>query len=386
MAVPTSLIPELDRVHAHGSPERRAAMVERITTLFLQGASSFNDDHVRLFDEVLRRLIVDIPAQARTALSHRVAPVGNAPVAVIRQLANDEDIAVAGPVLQQSPRLAETDLVDVAERKSRAHLLAISVRSKITEAVTDVLLRRGDRHVMHAVAGNHAARLSDAGFHALVAGAPKDDLLAEKAALRPDIPPRLLRDLVLNATGAVQQRLFAARPQTQSEIRGVPAEDFSSVGAVDPPRDFSAAQRTIESLRQQNKLDEEALVGFARRGQLEETVAALALLCSVPIEVTDRLMAGDRLDPVLILGKSAGWGWPTVQAIILARPEGERTSGRALDEAYSHFERLSPTTAQRVMRFWQIRRPMTEDRERNRQAMPDVRPSSFVISSPSSGR
>ncbi len=76
---------------------------------------------------------------------------------------------------------------------------------------------------------------------------------------------------------------------------------------------------------------------------MEETVAALALLCSVPIEVTDRLMTGDRLDPALILGKSAGWGWPTVKAIILARPQGARISSRALDDAYSQFERLSPS-------------------------------------------
>ena len=366
MAVSASLIPELERVHAHGSPERRAALVERITTLFLQGASSFNNDHVRLFDEVLRRLIADIPAQACTALSHRLASVANAPAGVIRQLANYDDIAVAGPVLEQSPRLGEADLVDIAERKSRAHLLAISVRPGLSGAVTDVLLRRGDQHVMHVVAGNRAAHLSEAGFHALVAGAPKDELLAEKVALRPDIPPRLLRNLLLNATEAVQQRLFAARPETQSEIRGAHAEASSEIGAVDLPRDYSAAQRTIELLRQQDKLDEEALVGFARRGQLEETVAALALLCSVPIEVTDRLMTGDRLDPALILGKSAGWGWPTVKAIILARPQGARISSRALDDAYSQFECLSPSTAQRVMRFWQFqttvdRRQRTEE-------------------------
>ncbi len=361
-------------------------MVERITALFLQGASNFNDDHVGVFDEVLHRLIDDIPAHARTALSHRLASIGNAPAGVIRHLANNDEIAVAGPVLEQSPRLGEGDLLDIAERKSRAHLLAISVRPGVSEALTDILLRRGDRHVMHVLAGNLATHLSEAGFHALVAGAQNDDVLAEKVALRPDIPPRLLRDLVLNATEAVRQRLFEARTETQSEIRSALAEACSETGAADLPRDYSAAQRTIESLRQQDKLDEEALVGFARRGQLEETVAALALLCSVPIEVTDRVMAGDRLDPALVLGKSAGWSWPTVKAIILARPERERISNRALDDACSQFERLSPSTARRVMRFWQIRRPMTEDRERNRQAMPGVHLSSSVISSPSSER
>jgi hypothetical protein len=41
---------------------------------------------------------------------------------------------------------------------------------------------------------------------------------------------------------------------------------------------------------------------------------------------------------------------------IIARPGGHNTSNQGLDTAYANFERLSPTTAQRVMRFWQVRR------------------------------
>ena len=40
MAVPASLIPELEEVLQHGSAERRARTLQRITTLFLNGAIS----------------------------------------------------------------------------------------------------------------------------------------------------------------------------------------------------------------------------------------------------------------------------------------------------------------------------------------------------------
>ena len=140
-------------------------------------------------------------------------------------------------------------------------------------------------------------------------------MLAEKVGLRPDIPPRLFRDLLLKATEVVQQRLFAsARPETQAEIRRVLAKVSDEVGAYAAPRDYSQAQRTIAELRREGKLDEAALVDFAKDRKYEETIAALALLCSVPIDVVDRLMGGDRPDPILILCKSAGWGWPTVKA------------------------------------------------------------------------
>jgi uncharacterized protein (DUF2336 family) len=85
--------------------------------------------------------------------------------------------------------------------------------------------------------------------------------------------------------------------------------------------------------------------------------AALALLCGVPIETADRLMAGDRPDPILILCKAAGYGWTTARAIIMVRPSTRGSSSPALDEAFANFEKLSPSTAQRVVRFWQVRQP-----------------------------
>ena len=356
MAAPASLIADLEDVIRQGTPERRAQMLERVTRLFLDGASRFNEDHVGVFDNVLSRLAAEIEAQARAELSRRLAPVNNAPMQVVRALAKDDDIAVAGPLLAQSRRLADSDLVAIANTRSQAHLLAICSRNGIAEPVTAVLVRRGDREVMGSVAGNRGARLSDASFSTLVTRAEQDGDLAEKVGKRADLPPRMFRELMLKATATVQQRLFAAAtPDAQAEIRRVLAQVTNDVHSRAEPRDYAAAQRTVKALRQQGKLNEAQLVDFAKAGQYEETVAALALLCSVPIEVVDRLMGGDRPDPVLILGKSAGWGWATVRAVILAHSGGKMTSSQGLDTAFANFERLSPATAQRVMRFWQAR-------------------------------
>jgi len=356
MAAPASLIPELEEVIQHGTAERRARALQRITALFLEGASRFTEEHIRVFDNVLGSLIEEIESKARAELSHLLAPVGNAPVGVVRKLAKDDDITVAGPVLQQSRRLADADLIDIAKTKSQAHLLAISVRTGIAEPVTDVLVKRGDREVARSIAQNRTAKLSDGSFSTLVDQAEKDGVLAERVALRPDIPPRLFQELLLKATEVVQQRLFAlADPETQIEIKRVLAKVSSEVGTRSGLRDYSAAQQTVAALLQDGKLDEARVVEFATTGRFEDAAAALALLCAVPIDVVDRLMSGDRSDPILILCKAAGWGWPTVRAIIMLRPD--KASGQDLDTANANFERLSPATAQRVMRFWQTHQP-----------------------------
>jgi len=159
MGASLSLIPELEEVVQHGSRQKRVETLQRITALFLDGARSYNDQHVGLFDDVFGILIEEIEAKARAELANRLAPVGNAPVNVLRRLAQDDDIAVAGPVLKLASRLPEDDLVGVARTKSQAHLQAISACPTLSEAVTDELVRRGDREVALRIADNRGARI-----------------------------------------------------------------------------------------------------------------------------------------------------------------------------------------------------------------------------------
>ncbi len=356
MGAGLSLIPELEDVIQHGTREKRVDALQRITTLFLDSASRYSHEHVDLFDGVFGLLIEEIETKARAELSSRLAPVSNAPVNVLRTLANDDDIAVAGPVLKLASRLAEADLIDVARTKSQAHLQAISARPALGEAVTDVLVRRGDREVARRVADNRGARISQTGFVSLVKRAQDDGILAEKVGLRPDIPEPMFRELLTKATAIVRDRLLAsATPDVKAEICHVLAKVAKEVGARVGPRDYRAAQRVVLSLDRAGSLNETALAAFCGDGKYEETVVALATLAKVPINVADRLMGGDRPDPVLILCKAIGLIWPTVKAIITLRPDGKATSGQGLDTAFAHYGRLSASTAQRVVRFWQVR-------------------------------
>ncbi|HTQ33640.1 MAG TPA: DUF2336 domain-containing protein, partial [Stellaceae bacterium] len=204
MSATASLLPELEEVVQHGSAEKRAKTLERITGLFLEGAGSFKPEHVALFDDVIGCLIEEIEVKALAELARRLAPAPNAPRGVVATLAKNDDIAVAGPVLQQAP-ISDPDLKYIAETKSQAHLLALSTRLGISETITDVLVRRGDIEVARSVANNHKARLSEHAFTTLVKRAERDGVLAEKVGLRTDIPPRLFRELLMKASGVVQQ-------------------------------------------------------------------------------------------------------------------------------------------------------------------------------------
>jgi uncharacterized protein (DUF2336 family) len=354
MSATASLLPELEDVVQHGTPDKRAKTLERITTLFLDGAEAFNVEQVALFDDVIGCLIEQIEVKALAELARRLAPVPNAPQGVVTTLASNDNIAVAGPVLQQAP-IADLDLKYIAETKSQAHLLALSTRRGISEAISEVLVRRGDVDVARSVANNSKARLSDKAFTILVKRAERDGVLAEKVGLRTDIPPRLFRELLMRASGVVQQRLLAkAKPETQAEIRRVLAKVTEEVAAKAAPRNYTAALAAVQARHNDKKLTEADVVDYAKGGKYEETIAALAIVSAVPVEVVDRLVNGERADPVLILARAAGFNWRTVRAIMSARP-GLKAAGTLFEAARDNFERLTPATAQRVVRFWQVR-------------------------------
>jgi uncharacterized protein (DUF2336 family) len=350
MALYATLLPELEQAIRHGSTEKRADMAVRVTDLFIGAADHFDPQQIALFDQILGRLIEEIEQQTLAEISRRIAPVASAPIRLVRRLANDLDVAIAGPMLRISPRLADRDLAAVAQTKGPQHLLAISQRTMITVPITDILVQRGDDRVLHAIAANRGAQFSNGGFDILVARSLRDDQLAETVGLRPDIPAAQLRQLVRKATEIVRRRLIAAaNPAAKQAISEVLTQVSAEVGAKVTTA-YQAAQRNVLTLVREGRLDEAQLRAVAKNGQFEETVAMLSALSRIPIEVVERLMRGQRLDGLLILGRATGIEWPTVRAMIVLR--SGVPSGPSIEEAKTNFERLSRASAERVARFW----------------------------------
>jgi uncharacterized protein (DUF2336 family) len=354
MAARNSLIVELEDALQRGSTDRRAETLRRITDLFLGSADRFTSAQVALFDDVIGCLIDRIETRALAELGQRLAPVANAPERVIRRLARNDAIAVAGPVLAQSTRLEDADLVDIAKSKGQAHLLAIAGRRALGQAVTDVLVRRGNPYVKRNVAANPAASFSAAGYGELLASARADRTLAERMVRRADIPPAQFCALLTQATEEVRARLIAAAPpERHAEIRRVLERVSGEIaeGAAQP-RDYGAAIRALLLEYPSGSLGEKEVAQFAATKAFERTVAALALLAAVPADLVERLMTGERLEPVLILCKAVQSKWPTARAVLQLRP-GPRVSAPALTEACDDFTRLSPSSAQQMLHYWQ---------------------------------
>jgi len=350
------LLDELETALATGSVARRIDILTRVTDLFINGAERFSEDQVGVFDDVMARLVNTIEAKARAKLSYRLAPIANAPANVIHMLAFDDDIEVARPVLTHSARLDDRDLV-TAGAKSQDHLFAISQRQSLSEAVTDVLVERGDRDVVHSVVKNTGARFSDAGFRILVKRSTGDDALATEVGMRPDIPRPHFLLLLEKASNAVRERLAAENPQAGTAIEGIVAEVVGGirVEARNASPDFAAAQAAVERQNRIRRIGESEIHQYARDRKFEETAIALSILCDTPIDVVERALLDPGAEIVLILAKVAGLSATTTKAVLLLRAADRGMSAKDLEQALSSFNRLQPDTARRVLSFFRTR-------------------------------
>ena len=193
-------------------------------------------------------------------------------------------------------------------------------------------------------------------YSTLIKRAGQDGVLTIRLGQRDDLSSDHLKELLSGSIDVIRRRLFqVVKPERQAAIQQAMTA-ITGPSEREERRDFMPAQRTVLKLHREGMLGEGALLNFARAFKYEESVAALSAMTGVKIETLDRLISGDRYDPILIAGKSIDIEWATVRALILLRLGPNRTASPAdIESARVNYVRLMPSTAQRVVAFWKTR-------------------------------
>jgi Uncharacterised protein conserved in bacteria (DUF2336) len=79
------------------------------------------------------------------------------------------------------------------------------------------------------------------------------------------------------------------------------------------------------------------------------------MLSSASIDLIATLMKSARSSGLLVPCKAAGLKWPTVSAILCGRFAHHTKSDADLAQAKEDYLKLSQASAQRVLRFWEVR-------------------------------
>jgi len=348
-----SLIPELERAIKSHDAQRRTAALSSVADLFRHAKiQDENDERLELFDDVFAQLVKDMAISTLAKLSGDLSTAKIAPIKLIQQLAQNDSIEVAQPILARSGQIYEETLVQIAKTKGQEHLQAVASRPHVNEAVSDLLIERGGDQVIEAVTANVNAKISERSFGTLTERFSGHEKIAVNIANRQDVPPRVMKALLTKATDTVRALILnSAPPETRRTVSDLLNECLKSDGLANIAVSVTAeARKAVYEVKAEGRLNEEALLDFASKRMFGETVVALALLMAVPIDLVESQMFAKQCDSIIIMCKSIGLKWSTVATILFLR-ENPPTPAQ-LEAAKTDYSVLSVENALRAMRFF----------------------------------
>jgi len=358
---PQAIIEDLEQAIQGRNIADRATMLRRVTDLFVAASGQLSHEQTALFDDVMGRLLAEIDSSARATFGHLFATLADAPPGIVRSLALDDMIDVAGPVLAHSERVDDVTLVEGARTKSQAHLLAISRRRFLAESVTDILVERGDREVALNTAKNPGAAFSEFGYSTLVRRSSSDDDLALCVWARPEVPRQHLLKLFADATESVKLELSNRDPGKARLMQDIVTRASGEVQARarEMSAGYAAAYAQVRSLQAAGSLDELQLADFAKAGKFDETSIALSFLCDLPIAMIERSLVDGRSEQIIVIAKAAGLAWETVKAILQVQSRTPGGLALSYERSFETFARLKVETAKKAIQFYRLRERAT---------------------------
>jgi uncharacterized protein (DUF2336 family) len=159
----------------------RAKCAERVAALYCQGRLDAIERG--LAEETFRLLCYDGEIVVRRLLAECLKRVPRLPRDIALPLATDRS-EIAVPFIEESPSLADRDLMAILRDHPGPHRTAIAVRQRVSEAVTDALCRCDDATTAATVLANEGAAVAPTTLHWLLDTRPEPRILEAIARRR----------------------------------------------------------------------------------------------------------------------------------------------------------------------------------------------------------
>jgi hypothetical protein len=350
--LPNNLVSDLEKAITNRSADA-GAMLQQVTDLFLVNVGHYSAEHLKLYDDVLIKLVDKVEVAARAKLAERLAPIKSVPTNTIRSLALDDAIEVAEPILSRSHALDDDTLAYCIATKKQEHLLAIATRFNVSETVSSHLIIKGNNKVLGTLACNPGAAISDPSFGILVDKSTDDAWLSECIAGRKDIPEHHLRQLLSKASEIVRRRLITANPKISGVIQEIlPQTPSPTKRTLAPLTDYKEAERVVSA----RGASEATVNEFAKEKKINEVMVSIARLSRLSVYEIERLFSGRWTSPVAIILKAIGFHLRTIDAIYYSRLASGELSKGDLVQTKAEFIALRQPTAERILRFFYAKR------------------------------
>lgn len=299
--------------------EVRSELAFKIGRLIPTLTTDENDSLTEMALSVLEVLANDELPDVRAIVSEEIKSLHNVPKKIITKLALDTEDIVSAPILEYSPLLSETELVQIiAGGIQGGALSAVARRKGIGEAVSDAIVEKHDKKSMLDLLKNRTALIGEKAMKVIGMEAPNYDDMHRPLVERSSLSVFTMRRIATFVSAALVEHLIEnndlpeelSRELRQSIRDRIDAGDLKASGKKQDPPEVRAQQ-----LFEKKQLDDNAIKKAIEGGDITFVPPALSLLSEIDLEIVKRILMGDSGKGVVSLVWKAGLSMETAEMV-----------------------------------------------------------------------
>ncbi len=241
--------------------------------------------------DILNILAQDQLPRVRQIIAEEIKHATTAPKPMIERLAHDVELVVAAPILEYSPLLTDSDLLEIIEAGIvEGGLSAVSRRSTVSDKVADAIVAANDIPAVATLLANPNAQIREDTLDQIINAAEQAEPLHEPLAGRPELSQGAIRRIAGFVSAAILEVLRhehrmddeTARTVTEAVRRRIKLEQSETIE--------NSLTEKIARMAEAGELTEEAIGNAAEMGQRGFVAEAMAYRAKLPIGVVNRML------------------------------------------------------------------------------------------------
>lgn len=300
--------------------EVRIEIAKKISRL-LPGLSPSETERIRdLTLKVIERLAADNLPRVRQILAEEIKHSRLIPKPIIEALAYDAEIAVAAPILEYSPLLADDDLLElIATSEVEGVLAAIARRDGVSGDVSEAVVATLDIPAISALLANESAKIRSDTLDRIIEHAQNIEAWHKPLVLRPELSMRAVRRIsgfvassLLDLLSQKHELDEETKRELATRVRGRLKEDSPSGSErEEKERIWSRVMQAAD----RGELDDEFVLDAIEGEERQRVVLSVAALGRVPEASIERILRSGSAQLITALAWHAGLQMRTAFAL-----------------------------------------------------------------------
>ncbi|MDF1747481.1 MAG: DUF2336 domain-containing protein [Alphaproteobacteria bacterium] len=268
----------------------------------------------KLTVQALEILAEDQVVRIREILSQALKNVASAPPHVIMTLARDPILTVSSPILEFSPVLSDSDLLEIIQSNPiQGALKAICRRKSLEESLSEAIVKAGDEATIAELLSNKSAQIREDTLDFIIDRASDQMPWHEPLAMRPKLSPRAVQRIAsfvaMNLLDRMQKRL-----DLNDEVMVAMAEAVEQRLAKDTHKKLEQPEwantdnldETIAKMYKSGTLTGSALEEALAKGEKRFVILGLSVLSGISSDTVNNIIANRNAKAVIALTWKAG--------------------------------------------------------------------------------